>query len=158
MLWQTVYEKVAEEYPEVHYETMLIDGCAARLVSRPGYFDVIAAENMFGDILSALANSAAGSMGIAGSGDIGSEGKGLYECAGGSAPDIAGQNIANPIAEILSAALMLRLSFHMTVEADAIEAAIVKVLDDGYRTGDIMTPGGKQLSCSDMGDAISEAI
>ena len=78
-------------------------------------------------------------MGIAGSGDIGSEGKGLYECAGGSAPDIAGQNIANPIAEILSAALMLRLSFHMTVEADAIEAAIVKVLDDGYRTGDIMT-------------------
>ena len=78
-----VYEKVAEEYPEVHYETMLIDGCAARLVSRPGYFDVIAAENMFGDILSDLANSAAGSMGIAGSGDIGSEGKGLYECAGG---------------------------------------------------------------------------
>ena len=158
VLWQTVYEKVAEEYPEVHYETMLIDGCAARLVSRPGYFDVIAAENMFGDILSDLANSAAGSMGIAGSGDIGSEGKGLYECAGGSAPDIAGQNIANPIAEILSAALMLRLSFHMTVEADAIEAAIVKVLDDGYRTGDIMTPGGKRLSCSDMGDAISEAI
>ena len=137
---------------------MLIDGCAARLVSRPGYFDVIAAENMFGDILSDLANSAAGSMGIAGSGDIGSEGKGLYECAGGPAPDIAGQNIANPIAEILSAALMLRLSFHMTVEADAIEAAIVKVLDDGYRTGDIMTPGGKRLSCSDMGDAISEAI
>lgn len=158
VLWQTVYEKVAEEYPEVHYETMLIDGCAARLVSRPGYFDVIAAENMFGDILSDLANSAAGSMGIAGSGDIGSEGKGLYECAGGSAPDIAGQNIANPIAEILSAALMLRLSFHMTVEADAIEAAIVKVLDDGYRTGDIMTPGGKRLSCSDMGAAISEAI
>ena len=158
VLWQTVYEKVAEEYPEVHYETMLIDGCAARLVSRPGYFDVIAAENMFGDILSDLANSAAGSMGIAGSGDIGSEGKGLYECAGGSAPDIAGQNIANPIAEILSAALMLRLSFHMTVEADAIEAAIVKVLDDGYRTGDIMPPGGKRLSCSDMGDAISEAI
>ena len=105
---------MAEEYPEVHYETMLIDGCAARLVSRPGYFDVIAAENMFGDILSDLANSAAGSMGIAGSGDIGSEGKGLYECAGGSAPDIADQNIANPIAEILSAALMLRLSFHMT--------------------------------------------
>ena len=158
VLWQTVYEKVAEEYPEVHYETMLIDGCAARLVSRPGYFDVIAAENMFGDILSDLANSAAGSMGIAGSGDIGSEGKGLYECAGGSAPDIASQNIANPIAEILSAALMLRLSFHMTVEADAIEAAIVKVLDDGYRTGDIMTPGGKRLSCSDMGAAISEAI
>ena len=87
VLWRTVYEKVAEEYPEVHYETMLIDGCAARLVSRPGYFDVIAAENMFGDILSDLANSAAGSMGIAGSGDIGSEGKGLYECAGGSAPD-----------------------------------------------------------------------
>lgn len=77
VLWQTVYEKVAEEYPEVHYETMLIDGCAARLVSRPGYFDVIAAENMFGDILSDLANSAAGSMGIAGSGDIGSEGQGI---------------------------------------------------------------------------------
>ena len=82
----------------------------------------------------------------------------IIRCASGSAPDIAGQNIANPIAEILSAALMLRLSFHMTVEADAIEAAIVKVLDDGYRTGDIMTPGGKRLSCSDMGDAISEAI
>lgn len=158
VLWQKVYERVAEDFPEVHYEAMLVDGCAARLVSTPGSFDVIAAENMFGDILSDLANSAAGSMGLAGSGDVGGEGKGLYECAGGSAPDIAGKNIANPIAEILSAALMLRLSFRMNAEADAIERAVERVLDDGYRTGDIMTPGGKRLSCSEMGDAITEAV
>ena len=158
VLWENVYEKVAEEYPEVHYEAMLVDGCAARIVTRPGQFDIIAAENMFGDILSDLANSAAGSMGLAGSGDIDSTGKGLYECAGGSAPDIAGLGIANPIAEILSAALMLRLSFHMNDEAAAIEGALEKVLDEGYRTGDIMTPGGKKLNCGEMGTAIAERV
>ncbi|NCB63922.1 MAG: 3-isopropylmalate dehydrogenase [Clostridia bacterium] len=158
VLWENVYEKVAEEFPEVHYEAMLVDGCAARLVTRPGQFDIIAAENMFGGILSDLANSAAGSMGLAGSGDIGNESKGLYECAGGSAPDIAGMDMANPIAEILSAALMLRLSFHMDREAEAIENAVVKVFDEGFRTGDIMTSGGKKLSCGEMGSAIAERV
>lgn len=158
VLWQTVYEKVAQDFPEVRYETMLVDGCAARLVSCPGRFDVIAAENMFGDILSDLANSAAGSLGLAGSGDVGGQGKGLYQCAGGSAPDIAGKGIANPIAEILSAALMLRLSFDMPEEASAIERAVEQALDDGCRTADIMTPGGRKLSCREMGDAIVQAI
>ena len=156
-LWRRTVIDVAKDYPDIVLNHYYVDNCAMQLALNPTQFDVIVTGNLFGDILSDEAAVLGGSIGMMPSVSIG-ELTSLYEPIHGSAPDIAGQNIANPIAEILSAALMLRLSFHMTVEADAIEAAIVKVLDDGYRTGDIMTPGGKRLSCSDMGDAISEAI
>ena len=158
VLWQTVYEKVAEEYPEVHYETMLIDGCAARLVSRPGYFDVIAAENMFGDILSDEASMVTGSIGMLASASLNETKFGLYEPSGGSAPDIAGKGIANPIATILSAAMMLRFSFNLDQEADAIEAAVAQVLKEGYRTIDIMSEGKTQVGTEEMGSLIAERI
>ena len=157
-LWRKVVEEVAKDYPEVTLEHMLVDNCAMQLVKDPGQFDVILTENMFGDILSDEASMITGSIGMLPSASMNETKFGLYEPSGGSAPDIAGQNKANPIATILSAAMMLRYSFDMVKEADAVENAVSKVLKDGFRTGDIMSEGMTKLSCSEMGDKIAENI
>lgn len=157
-LWRKVVEEVAQEYPEVILEHMLVDNCAMQLVKDPGQFDVILTENMFGDILSDEASMITGSIGMLPSASLNDTKFGLYEPSGGSAPDIAGQNIANPIATILSAAMMLRFSFDLDPEADAVEVAVQKVLTEGYRTGDIMSEGCTQVSTSQMGDLIAERI
>ena len=137
---------------------MLVDNCAMQLVMNPGQFDVVLTENMFGDILSDEASMITGSIGMLSSASM-NEGKfGMYEPSHGSAPDIAGQNIANPIATILSAAMMLRFSFDLDREADAVEAAVQKVLSEGFRTGDIMSEGCRKVSTSEMGDLIAERI
>ena len=137
-------EEVAKDYPEVAVENMLVDNCAMQLVKDPKQFDVILTENMFGDILSDEASMITGSIGMLSSASL-AEGKfGLYEPSHGSAPDIAGQDIANPIATILSAAMMLRYSFDLDKEADEIEKAVKAVLADGYRTVDIMSDGMKK--------------
>ena len=157
-LWRKVVAEVARDYPEVTLENMLVDNCAMQLVMNPGQFDVILTENMFGDILSDEASMITGSIGMLSSASL-NEGKfGLYEPSHGSAPDIAGKGIANPIATILSAAMMLRYSLNLDAEADAIEAAVQKVLEDGYRTIDIMSDGCKLVGCDAMGDAIVERI
>ncbi len=137
-LWRKVVEEVAKDYPEVTYEHMLVDNCAMQLVKDPKQFDVILTENMFGDILSDEASMVTGSIGMLSSASLNDTKFGLYEPSGGSAPDIAGKGIANPIATILSAAMMLRYTFDLDKEADAIEAAVKQVLKDGYRTIDIM--------------------
>jgi 3-isopropylmalate dehydrogenase len=153
-LWRKVVEEVAKDYPEVTLEHMLVDNCAMQLVNNPRQFDVILTENMFGDILSDEASMVTGSIGMLSSASM-AEGKyGLYEPSHGSAPDIAGQDIANPIATILSAAMMLRYSFDLDEEADAIEEAVKKVLASGYRTVDIMADGCTQVGTSKMGDLI----
>lgn len=157
-LWRKVVEEVARDYPEVTLEHMLVDNCAMQLVKDPAQFDVMVTENMFGDILSDEASMITGSIGMLPSASMNETKFGLYEPSGGSAPDIAGQNKANPIATILSAAMMLRYSFDMAEEADAVEAAVNSVLEAGYRTGDIMSEGMKLVSCSEMGDKISEFI
>ncbi|MCR5141361.1 MAG: 3-isopropylmalate dehydrogenase [Ruminococcus sp.] len=157
-LWRKVVDEVAKDYPEVTLEHALVDSTAMQLVKDPAQFDVMLTENMFGDILSDEASMITGSIGMLASASMNETKFGLYEPSGGSAPDIAGQNKANPIATILSAAMMLRFSFDMQQEADAVEAAIVKALDDGLRTGDIMSEGCTMLSCSEMGDAIAERI
>ncbi len=157
-LWRKVVEEVAKEYPEVTLEHMLVDNCAMQLVKEPAQFDVMVTENMFGDILSDEASMITGSIGMLPSASMNETKFGLYEPSGGSAPDIAGQNKANPIATILSAAMMLRYSFDMTEEADAVENAVNSVLEAGYRTGDIMSEGMTLVSCSEMGDKISEFI
>ena len=157
-LWRKIVAEVAKDYPEVTVEDMLVDNCAMQLVKDPAQFDVVVTENMFGDILSDEASMVTGSIGMLSSASL-SEGKlGLYEPSHGAAPDIAGQNIANPIATILSAAMMLRYSFDLDKEADAVENAVKQVLKDGIRTVDIMTEGCTQVSCSGMGDAICERI
>ena len=157
-LWRKVVEEVARDYPEVTLTHMLVDNCAMQLVMNPGQFDVVLTENMFGDILSDEASMITGSIGMLSSASM-NEGKfGMYEPSHGSAPDIAGQNIANPIATILSAAMMLRFSFDLDREADAVEAAVQKVLSEGFRTGDIMSEGCKKVSTSEMGDLITERI
>ena len=157
-LWRKVVAEVAKNYPEVTLENMLVDNCAMQLVMNPGQFDVILTENMFGDILSDEASMITGSIGMLSSASL-NEGKfGLYEPSHGSAPDIAGKGIANPIATILSAAMMLRFSFDLDKEADAIENAVRKVLADGYRTGDIMAEGMTQVGTVQMGDLICERI
>lgn len=138
-LWRSVVEEVAGDYPEVELEHMLVDNCAMQLVRDPKQFDVILTENMFGDILSDEASMVTGSIGMLSSASLNETKFGLYEPSHGSAPDIAGQNKANPIATILSAAMMLRFSLDMDREADAVEAAVQKVLTEGYRTGDIMS-------------------
>ena len=138
-LWRKVVEEVAKEYPDVELTHMLVDNCAMQLVKDPAQFDVILTENMFGDILSDEASMVTGSIGMLASASLNDSKFGLYEPSGGSAPDIAGQNIANPIATILSAAMMLRYSFDLDKEADAIEQAVSQVLAEGYRTGDIMS-------------------
>ncbi|MCI8372967.1 MAG: 3-isopropylmalate dehydrogenase [Lachnospiraceae bacterium] len=157
-LWRTIVEEVAEDYPEVSYEHMLVDNCAMQLVKNPGQFDVILTENMFGDILSDEASMVTGSIGMLSSASLNETKFGLYEPSGGSAPDIAGQNIANPIATILSAAMMLRYSFDLDQEADAVENAVKQVLKDGYRTIDIMSEDCTQVKTSQMGDLIAERI
>ncbi len=157
-LWRAVVEEVAKDYPEVTLEHMLVDNCAMQLVKDPAQFDVILTENMFGDILSDEASMVTGSIGMLASASLNDTKFGLYEPSHGSAPDIAGKNIANPIATILSAAMMLRYSFDLDDAADAMENAVKKVLEDGYRTGDIMSAGCTQVSCSEMGSLIAERI
>ncbi|MBQ8231979.1 MAG: 3-isopropylmalate dehydrogenase [Lachnospiraceae bacterium] len=157
-LWRKVVEEVAKDYPEVTLEHMLVDNCAMQLVKNPAQFDVILTENMFGDILSDEASMVTGSIGMLASASLNDTKFGLYEPSHGSAPDIAGQNIANPIATILSASMMLRYSFDLDKEADAIDAAVKQVLKDGYRTVDIMSEGCTKVSCSQMGDLLAERI
>ncbi len=157
-LWRSVVEDVAKDYPDVTLEHMLVDNCAMQLVRDPKQFDVILTENMFGDILSDEASMVTGSIGMLSSASLNETKLGLYEPSHGSAPDIAGQNKANPIATILSAAMMLRYSLDLDKEADAVEAAVQKVLTDGYRTGDIMSDGCKIVGTKEMGDLIADAI
>lgn len=157
-LWRKIVTEVAADYPEVELEHMLVDNSAMQLVRDPAQFDVMVTENMFGDILSDEASMITGSIGMLPSASMNETKFGLYEPSGGSAPDIAGQDKANPIATILSAAMMLRYSFDMTEEADAVEAAVTKVLEEGYRTGDIMSEGYKPVSCSQMGTLIAERV
>ena len=157
-LWRKVVAEVAADYPEVALENMLVDNCAMQLVMDPGQFDVILTENMFGDILSDEASMLTGSIGMLSSASL-NEGKfGLYEPSHGSAPDIVGKGIANPIATILSAAMMLRFSFDLDKEAEAVENAVKKVLAGGYRTADIMAEGMKQTGTKEMGDLICSQI
>ncbi|QCU01036.1 MULTISPECIES: 3-isopropylmalate dehydrogenase [unclassified Blautia] len=157
-LWRSVVEDVAKNYPDVTLEHMLVDNCAMQLVRDPKQFDVILTENMFGDILSDEASMVTGSIGMLSSASLNETKLGLYEPSHGSAPDIAGQNKANPIATILSAAMMLRYSLDLDKEADAVETAVQKVLTDGYRTGDIMSDGCKLVGTKEMGDLIADAI
>ena len=157
-LWRKVVEETAKEYPEVTLEHMLVDNAAMQLVKDPAQFDVILTENMFGDILSDEASMVTGSIGMLASASLNDTKFGLYEPSGGSAPDIAGKGIANPIATILSAAMMLRYSFDLDREADAIEAAVEKVLKEGYRTIDIMSKGNMQIGTKEMGDRICSYI
>lgn len=157
-LWRKVVEEVAKDYPEVKLEHMLVDNCAMQLVMNPGQFDVVLTENMFGDILSDEASMITGSIGMLSSASLNETKFGMYEPSHGSAPDIAGKDLANPIATILSAAMMLRYSFDMDKEADAIEAAVQQVLTDGYRTGDIYSEGCKKVGTTQMGDLIAARI
>ena len=157
-LWRKIVKEVAADYPEVTYTDMLVDNCAMQLVMNPGQFDVVLTENMFGDILSDEASMITGSIGMLSSASLGTTKLGLYEPSHGSAPDIAGKNIANPIATILSAAMMLRYSLDLDDAADAIETAVAKVLKDGYRTTDIMSDGMKLVGTREMGDMIIERI
>ena len=157
-LWRKIVEEVAKEYPEVALEHMLVDNCAMQLVKDPKQFEVILTENMFGDILSDEASMVTGSIGMLASASLNDTKFGLYEPSGGSAPDIAGKGIANPIATILSAAMMLRFSFDLDKEADAIEKAVSQVLKDGYRTIDIMSEGKEQVGTAKIGDLICERI
>ncbi len=157
-LWKAVMHRLAAEYPDVELSDMLVDNCAMQIVKNPAQFDVIVTENMFGDILSDEASMITGSIGMIPSSSLGATSNGLYEPIHGSAPDIAGQDKANPIGTILSAAMMLRFSFDMPKEADDIENAVSKVLDSGYRTGDIMQEGRTLIGCSKMGSLIAEAI
>ncbi|MDE6404118.1 MAG: 3-isopropylmalate dehydrogenase [Lachnospiraceae bacterium] len=157
-LWRAVVEEVAKDYPDVTLEHMLVDNCAMQLVKDPAQFDVILTENMFGDILSDEASMVTGSIGMLASASLNDTKFGLYEPSHGSAPDIAGKDLANPIATILSASMMLRYSFDLDKEADAIDNAVKQVLKDGYRTGDIMSEGCEQVGCKKMGDLIVERI
>ncbi len=157
-LWRKVVEEVAKDYPEVTLEHMLVDNCAMQLVKDPAQFDVILTENMFGDILSDEASMVTGSIGMLASASLNDSKFGLYEPSHGSAPDIAGKDIANPIATILSAAMMLRYSFDLDKEADVIERAVKTVLKKGYRTGDIMSDGCIKVGCKEMGDLLADEI
>ncbi|MCD8369084.1 MAG: 3-isopropylmalate dehydrogenase [Clostridiales bacterium] len=157
-LWRKVVEEVAQDYPEVEYSHMLVDNCAMQLVMNPGQFDVILTENMFGDILSDEASMITGSIGMLPSASLNETKFGLYEPSHGSAPDIAGKDLANPIATILSAAMLLRYSFDLDAEADAVEAAVRQVLADGYRTTDILSDGCTQVGTVRMGSLIAERI
>lgn len=157
-LWRAVVEEVAADYPEVTLEHMLVDNCAMQLVMNPGQFDVILTENMFGDILSDEASMTTGSIGMLSSASLNETKFGLYEPSHGSAPDIAGKNIANPIATILSAAMMLRFSLDRDEAADAIEKAVEQVLKEGYRTADIWSEGCEKVSTDRMGSLIAERL
>ncbi len=157
-LWRAVVNEVSADYPDITLEHMLVDNCAMQLVKDPAQFDVVLTENMFGDILSDEASMITGSIGMLSSASLNDTKLGLYEPSHGSAPDIAGKNIANPIATILSAAMMLRYSFDLDREADAVENAVREVLKEGFRTKDIYSEGMKELNCSEMGGKICEAI
>ena len=157
-LWRKVVNEVAKDYPEVELEHMLVDNCAMQLVRDPKQFDVILTENMFGDILSDEASMVTGSIGMLSSARLKEGSFGLYEPSHGSAPDIAGQDIANPIATILSASMLLRYSFNMDEAADAVDNAVKQVLKDGYRTVDIMSEGMTKVGCKEMGTLIAERI
>ena len=157
-LWRKVMHRLKEEYPEVEYSDILVDNTAMQLIKNPTQFDVLVTENMFGDILSDEASMLTGSIGMMPSASLSSTTLGMYEPIHGSAPDIAGQDIANPLGTILSVAMMLRYSFDMKEEADAIERAVNKTLDDGYRTCDIMQEGKIKVGCSKMGDLVSDRI
>lgn len=157
-LWRDTVIEVAKQYPDVTLEHMYVDNAAMQLVRAPKALDVVLTGNIFGDILSDEASMLTGSIGMLASASLNDKKQGLFEPSHGSAPDIAGKNIANPIATVLSAAMMLRYSFDMNAEADAIERAVEKVLADGVRTGDIMSEGCRKVSCSEMGDAIAAVI
>ena len=157
-LWRAVMHRLQAEYPEVEYSEMFVDNCAMQICKNPAQFDVIVTENMFGDILSDEASEITGSIGMVPSSSLGEGTCGLYEPIHGSAPDIAGQDVVNPIACILSAAMMLRYSFDMPAEADEIEAAVNAVLDAGYRTADMMADGCIRVGCTEMCDRILEHI
>ena len=157
-LWRRVMHRLASEYPDIEYSDMLVDNAAMQIAKDPSQFDVIVTENMFGDILSDEASMITGSIGMIPSSSLGESSRGLYEPIHGSAPDIAGQDRANPIGTILSAAMMLKYSFDMDEEAEAIEKAVNQVLDEGLRTGDMMAEGSTPVSCSGMGDAVLKYI
>ena len=157
-LWRKIVNEVAQDFPEVKVEHMLVDNCAMQLVKDPAQFDVVLTENMFGDILSDEASMVTGSIGMLSSASLREDHLGMYEPSHGSAPDIAGQNIANPLATILSAAMMLRYSFDMDEEAACIEKAVEKVLADNIRTVDIYKEGMTNVSTSQMGDAVVERL
>ena len=157
-LWRKTVSEVAKEYPDVELLHMYVDNAALQLVRDPSQFDVIVTENLFGDILSDEASQITGSIGMIPSSSMGEGTRGLYEPIHGSAPDIAGQDKANPIGTILAAAMMLRYSFDMAAEADAIETAVSKTLEDGIRCGDIMQPGCKLVGCREMGAEIRKRI
>jgi 3-isopropylmalate dehydrogenase len=157
-LWREVVREVHSQFSDVTLEDMLVDNCALQLVKNPGQFDVIVTSNLFGDILSDLAAALPGSLGLTPSASLNADGFGLYEPSGGSAPDIAGKGIANPIAQILSASMMLRFSFGWSAEADAIDTAVVRVFDEGYRTADIFAGTGRKVSTHEMAEAIAERI
>ena len=157
-LWRKTMHRLSEEYPEVEYSDILVDNTAMQLIKNPTQFDVLVTENMFGDILSDEASMLTGSIGMMPSASLSSGTLGMYEPIHGSAPDIAGQDIANPLGTILSAAMMLRYSFDLAKEADAIERAVDQVLDEGYRTTDIMQEGCRKVSCSEMGTLVAEKL
>ena len=161
-LWRKVTEEVAKDYPDVALEHMLVDNCAMQIVKNPSQFDVVLTENMFGDILSDEASMVTGSIGMLPSASLNETSFGLYEPSHGSAPDIAGKDIANPIATILSAAMMLKYTFKLDKEAKAIEDAVQKTLEEGYRTSDLLgcgdVPEDKKCGCKRMGDLIAERI
>ena len=157
-LRRKVVEEVANDYPDITLSHMLVDNCAMQLVRDPSQFDVILTENMFGDILSDEASMVTGSIGMLASASLNDSKFGLYEPSHGSAPDIAGMDIANPIATILSAAMMLRYSFDLDKEADAIETAVKSILKKGYRTADIMAECCEKVGCSRMGDLLADEI
>ena len=157
-LWKKVMHSLAKEYPDVELYDMLVDNCAMQIVKNPAQFDVVVTENMFGDILSDEASMITGSIGMIPSSSLGTASCGLYEPIHGSAPDIAGKDVANPIGTILSAAMMLRFSFDMPNEATAIEKAVSKYLDEGYRTADIMSEGMTLVGCKQCGDLICENL
>lgn len=157
-LWRKTVSAVAEEYPDVELRHMYVDNASMQMIRDPSQFDVIVTENLFGDILSDEASQITGSVGMIPSSSMGDGTRGLYEPIHGSAPDIAGQDVVNPIACILSAAMMLRYSFDMPAEADEIEAAVNAVLDEGYRTADMMAPGCTRVGCTEMGNKILEHI
>ena len=150
--------RLAEEYKDVQYSDLLVDNTAMQLIKNPSQFDVVVTENMFGDILSDEASMLTGSIGMMPSASLSEGTLGMYEPIHGSAPDIAGLDVANPIGTIMSAAMMLRYSFDMAEEADDIENAVNKALDNGYRTPDIYKEGTKKVGCSEMGDVIASYI
>ena len=157
-LWRAVVEEVAKDYPQVELSHMYVDNAAMQLVRAPKQFDVMVTDNMFGDILSDEASMLTGSIGMLPAASLDANNKGMYEPCHGSAPDIAGKGIANPLATILSVSMMLRYSFNQSAAADAIELAVSKVLDQGLRTGDIWSEGKTKVGTAAMGDAVVEAL